>query len=104
MRVCRRATALWSSLTIAGAALQGAELNASRITAATITVAGHDPLGRLRRTDLRQPALQHRDDHTPKKPLTTEPRPPIRLVPPITTAAIADSSRPMPLFGSADSR
>ncbi len=39
---------------------------------------------------------------TPKNVLTTEPRPPIRLVPPITTAAIAESSSPMPAFGSDD--
>ena len=36
---------------------------------------------------------------TPRKLRTTEPRPPIRLVPPMTTAAIADSSRPMPRWG-----
>ena len=41
---------------------------------------------------------------TPRKLLTTEPRPPIRLVPPMTTAAIAESSSPMPPLGSADSR
>ncbi len=41
---------------------------------------------------------------TPKKVLTTEPRPPIRLVPPITTAAITCSSAPVPAFGSAASR
>ena len=37
---------------------------------------------------------------TPKKVFTTDPRPPIRLVPPITTAAMADSSRPTPALGS----
>ncbi|VFS93482.1 Uncharacterised protein [Pseudomonas aeruginosa] len=41
---------------------------------------------------------------TPKKVLTTEPRPPIRLVPPITTAAMTWSSRPTPALGSAASR
>jgi hypothetical protein len=41
---------------------------------------------------------------TPEKLFTTEPRPPIRLVPPMTTAAIAASSIPVPAFGSADSR
>ena len=41
---------------------------------------------------------------TPKKVLTTEPRPPIRLVPPMTTAAITCSSMPTPAFGSAASR
>ena len=34
----------------------------------------------------------------------TEPRPPIRLVPPITTAAITCNSMPTPPFGSAASR
>ena len=38
---------------------------------------------------------------TPMKELITLPRPPIRLVPPITQAAIADSSMPMAAFGSA---
>ena len=38
---------------------------------------------------------------TPSIVVTTDPRPPIRLVPPITTAAMACSSRPMPAFGSA---
>lgn len=33
---------------------------------------------------------------------TTLPRPPIRLVPPITTAAITWSSKPIRMFGSAD--
>jgi len=33
----------------------------------------------------------------------TEPRPPIRLVPPITTAAITTSSAPIPALGSAAS-
>jgi len=32
----------------------------------------------------------------------TDPRPPIRLVPPITTEAMAASSRPTPAFGSAE--
>ena len=31
----------------------------------------------------------------PKKVLTTEPRPPIKLVPPMTTAAITTSSAPI---------
>jgi hypothetical protein len=38
---------------------------------------------------------------TPRNEPTTEPRPPMRLVPPTTTAAIAESSNPMPAFGSA---
>jgi len=37
---------------------------------------------------------------TPKNEFTTDPRPPMRLVPPMTTAAIAESSRPTPAFGS----
>ena len=40
--------------------------------------------------------------NTPRNERTTEPRPPIRLVPPITTAAMAESSRPMPPLGSAE--
>ncbi|MNM55792.1 hypothetical protein D3C81_669410 [compost metagenome] len=40
---------------------------------------------------------------TPKKVLMIEPRPPIRLVPPITTAAMTCSSRPDPALGSAAS-
>ncbi len=39
---------------------------------------------------------------TPKKDRTTEPRPPIRLVPPITTAAITWSSNPVAVLGLAD--
>ncbi|MNN91760.1 hypothetical protein D3C81_2099180 [compost metagenome] len=41
---------------------------------------------------------------TPKNVLITEPRPPIKLVPPITTAAITCNSSPEPAFGSAASR
>src|SRR5476649_435698 len=41
---------------------------------------------------------------TPMKVLMTEPRPPIRLVPPMTTAAITCNSMPTPPFGSAASR
>ncbi len=39
--------------------------------------------------------------NTPNSERTTEPRPPLRLVPPMTTAAIASNSRPSPAFGSA---
>ncbi|MNL45552.1 hypothetical protein D3C87_1682090 [compost metagenome] len=42
--------------------------------------------------------------NTPKKVLMTDPRPPIRLVPPMTTAAMTCNSRPAPAFGSAASR
>ena len=42
---------------------------------------------------------------TPRNELITLPRPPIRLVPPITQAAIAANSIPIAAFGSAvDSR
>src|SRR5438128_2553143 len=41
---------------------------------------------------------------TPIKVLMTEPRPPIRLVPPITTAAITCRSMPAAALGSAASR
>src|SRR5215217_1101322 len=41
---------------------------------------------------------------TPSIVVTTEPRPPMRLVPPMTTAAIAWSSRPAPALGSAAAR
>ena len=37
---------------------------------------------------------------TPIKDPITEPLPPIRLVPPITAAAIADSSKPIAALGS----
>ena len=39
---------------------------------------------------------------TPRKLPTTEPRPPMRLVPPMTTAAMAESSRPIPALGSTE--
>ena len=39
---------------------------------------------------------------TPKKVLITEPRPPSRLVPPMTTAAMACNSKPSPALGLAD--
>ncbi len=38
---------------------------------------------------------------TPKNVASTDPRPPIRLVPPITQAAIAESSNPIAALGSA---
>ncbi|MNT30303.1 hypothetical protein D3C72_1660910 [compost metagenome] len=51
-----------------------------------------------------RPAASTEMISTPKKVLITEPRPPIRLVPPITTAAMTCSSRPEPALGSAASR
>ena len=51
-----------------------------------------------------RPASSTEITSTPKKVLITEPRPPIRLVPPITTDAITRSSAPVPAFGSAASR
>ena len=39
---------------------------------------------------------------TPKKDPITDPLPPIRLVPPMTTAAMACSSQPTPTLGLAE--
>ncbi len=48
------------------------------------------------------PAWSTATTSTPRNDRTTDPWPPIRLVPPMTTAAIAASSRPMPPLGSAE--
>src|ERR1700722_16479393 len=40
--------------------------------------------------------------NTPIKVPTIDPRPPYKLAPPITTAALASSSRPVPATGSID--
>ena len=49
----------------------------------------NDAFGRFGRTHLGQTHIQNLDYQHAENVLTTDPRPPIRLVPPITTAAIA---------------
>ena len=51
-----------------------------------------------------RPAPSTAINNTPKKVLIIEPRPPDKLVPPMTHAAMACNSAPLPAFGSAEER
>jgi hypothetical protein len=56
----------------------------------------HDALKGVRNTCQHEGGIQNGNRQAPTRPPTTLPRPPDRLVPPITTAAIALSSAPAP--------